>query len=85
MRIVGLAAACTVVAVVAVGCGPVIAGTAKPAPNLKPRPLNGLVVKKVLLDGRALSKMLGQPFVSRAPAKFGGADMLDQRDRKSVV
>lgn len=80
MRIVGLATVCGVVTAIAVGCGPVVDGTAKPAPNLKPRPLSGLVVKKVLLDGRALSKMLGQPFVARAPAKFGGADILDQRE-----
>jgi hypothetical protein len=80
MRIVGLGTVCAVVAAIAVGCGPVIDGTAKPAPNLKPRPLSGLVVKKVLLDGRALSKMLGQPFVARVPAKFGGADILDQRE-----
>lgn len=80
MRIVGLATVCAVVTAVAVGCGPVIDGTATPAPNLKPRPLSGLVVKKVLLDGRALSTMLGQPFVARAPAKFGGADILDQRE-----
>jgi hypothetical protein len=80
MRIVGLATVCAVVSAVAVGCGPVVDGTAKPAPNLKPRPLTGLIVKKVLLDGRALSKMLGQPFVARAPAKFGGADVLDQRE-----
>jgi hypothetical protein len=80
MRIIGLATVCAVVAAGVVGCGPVINGRAKPAPNLKPRPLSGLVVKKVLLDGRALSKMLGQPFVARAPAKFGGADILDQRE-----
>ena len=80
MRIVGLATVCGVVTAIAVGCGPVVDGTAKPAPNLKPRPLSGLVVKKVLLDGRALSTMLGQPFVARAPAKFGGADILDQRE-----
>jgi hypothetical protein len=80
MRTLGLATACTVVAAFAVGCGPVIDGTAKPAPHLKPKPLSGLVVKQVLLDGETLSNMLGQPFVARAPAKFGGADILDQRD-----
>ncbi|WP_343708505.1 sensor domain-containing protein [Mycobacterium sp.] len=79
MRTLGLATACAVVAAFAVGCGPVIAGTAKPAPNLKPKPLTGPAVKQVLLDGRALSTMLGQPFVARAPAEFGGADILDQR------
>jgi hypothetical protein len=80
MRTVGLATVGAVVAAVVVACGPVVDGTAKPAPNLKPRPLTGLAVKKVLLDGRALSKMLGQPFVARAPAKFGGADVLDRRE-----
>ncbi len=80
MRTHGLATACTVVAAFAVGCSPVIAGTAKPAPNLRPKPLTGRVVKQVPLDGKALSKMLDQPFVARAPAKFGGADILDQRE-----
>lgn len=79
MRTLGLATACTVVAALVVGCGPVITGTAKPAPNLKVKPLTGRAVKQVLLDGTTLSKMLGQPFVARAPVKFGGADILDQR------
>ena len=80
MRALGLAAACTVVTACAVGCGPVVTGTAKPAPHLKPKPLSGLTVKRVLLDGRVLSTMLGQPFVARAPAKFGGPELLDQRE-----
>ncbi|UMB71308.1 sensor domain-containing protein [Mycobacterium paraterrae] len=80
MRTLGLATACTVIAAYAVGCGPVVDGTAKPAPHLKPKPLSGFTVKRVLLDGRALSKMLGQPLVARAPAKFGGRDLLDQRE-----
>jgi PknH-like extracellular domain len=80
MRTLGLTTACTVVAAFAVGCGPVISGTAKPAPNLRPKPLSGQIVKQVLLDGQVLSKMLGQPFVARAPAKFGDADILDQRE-----
>jgi hypothetical protein len=66
--------------VLAVGCGPVLDGTAKPAPNLKRRPVTGELVKQVLLDGVALSRMLGQPLVSRQPRQFGGADKLDQRD-----
>ncbi|HEY1840046.1 MAG TPA: sensor domain-containing protein [Mycobacterium sp.] len=80
MRTVGRATVGTVIAVLAVGCGPVVGGTARPAPNLKRRPLSGHIVKQVLLDDVVLSRMLGQPFVSRQPAQFGGADKLDQRD-----
>ena len=50
MRTVGLATACAVIATFAVGCGPVVDGTAKPAPNLKPRPLSGQIVTRVLLN-----------------------------------
>jgi hypothetical protein len=78
MRAVGLATACTMVAAFAVGCGPVVDGTAKPAPNLKPRPLHGATVKRVLLDGTVLASMLGQPFVARQPVNFGGAEALYQ-------
>jgi hypothetical protein len=70
----------TVVAALAVGCGAVVGGTAKPAPNLKPRPLTGETVRQVLLDDAALSRMLSQPFVARKPAEFGGPDKLSQRD-----
>ena len=80
MRIVGPATALTVVAALAVGCGAVVGGTAKPAPNLKPRPLTGETVRQVLLDDAALSRMLSQPFVARKPAEFGGPDKLSQRD-----
>ena len=80
MRIVGPATALTVVAALAVGCGAVVGGTAKPAPNLKPRPLTGETVRQVLLDDAALSRMLSQPFVARKPAEFGGPDKLSQKD-----
>ena len=65
-----------VVAALAAGCGGVVAGTAKPAPNLKPRPLTGEIVRQVLVDGTTLSQMLNQPFVSRKPPEFGGPDTL---------
>jgi PknH-like extracellular domain len=64
------------VAALAVGCGGVVDGTAKPAPNLKPRPLAGNTVRQVPLDDVALSRMLGQPFVARMPPEFGGPDKL---------
>jgi hypothetical protein len=80
MRRIGLLTVFAVIAASVVGCGPVVAGTAKPAPNLKPKPLSGRMVQQVLLDGKALSRMLGQPFISRAPAKFGGPDKLDQHE-----
>jgi PknH-like extracellular domain len=76
MRIVGAATACVVVAALAMGCGPVVSGTPKPAPNLKPRPLAGQTVKQVPLDDVALSRMLDQPFVGRMLPAFGGADKL---------
>ena len=76
MRIVGAATTCVVVAALAMGCGPVVSGTPKPAPNLKPRPLAGQTVRQVPLDDVALSRMLDQPFVGRMPPAFGGADKL---------
>ena len=83
MRIHGLAAALTMLTAVAVGCGGVVEGTAKPAPNLRPRPLAGESVTQVLLDGATLSRMLAQPFAARKPVEFGGPDKLDQRDAVS--
>jgi PknH-like extracellular domain len=80
MRIVGSATALVVVAALAMSCGAVIDGTAKPAPNLKPRPLRGKIVRQVLLDDVALSGMLSQPFVARVPPEFGGPDKLIQPD-----
>jgi len=80
VRTVGTAAVFTLVAALAVGCGGVVDGTAKPAPNLKPRPLTGATVRQVPLDDAALSRMLGQPFVARKPPEFGGPDMLYQKD-----
>ncbi|OBH05618.1 hypothetical protein A5696_26610 [Mycobacterium sp. E2699] len=80
MRITGVAAALAVIAALAVGCGGVVGGTAKPAPNLKPRPLTGATVKQVLLDGATLSRMLSQPFVARNPAESGGPEILYHKD-----
>lgn len=73
-------AALVVVAALAVGCGGVVDGTAKPAPNLKPRPLTGTAVRQVPLDDVALSRMLAQPFVARQPPAFGGPDELFESD-----
>jgi PknH-like extracellular domain len=78
MRIGAPAAVLMAVAVLAAGCGSVVSGTAKPAPNLKSRPLTGATVKQVLLDGATLSRMLNQPFVARDPAEFGGPERLYQ-------
>ncbi|WIM89428.1 sensor domain-containing protein [Candidatus Mycobacterium wuenschmannii] len=80
MRGFRLAVTFAVAAVLAAGCGPVVAGTAKPAPNLKPKPLSGKVVEHVLLSGKTLTRMLGQPFVGRQPAQFGGPEKLDRRE-----
>ena len=65
-----------------VGCGSVVAGTAKPARNLKPRPLTAQTIRRVLLNDVALSRMLKQPFVARMPPVFGGADKLFQPDNQ---
>jgi hypothetical protein len=80
MRRVGPATACALLAALAVGCSPVVAGTAKPAPNLKPRPLTGSVLRRVPLDGTELSRMLEQPFVDRQQPVFGGPDKLGDED-----
>ncbi len=80
MRRLAVASGFMVVAALSVGCSSVVVGAAKPAPNLKPRPLSGRTVERVLLDGKVLSRMLGQPFVARQPAKFGGPERLDQRE-----
>jgi hypothetical protein len=68
------------VAALVAGCGGVVDGTAKPAPNLKPHPLTGETVTQVLLDGAALSRMLNQPFVARDAPDFGGPEKLYHRD-----
>jgi PknH-like extracellular domain len=80
MRTVGSATALLVVAALAAGCGSVVDGTAKPAPNLKPRPLTAETVKQVPLDDIALTRMLDQPFVTRQPPEAGGPDKLFQPD-----
>jgi hypothetical protein len=81
MRLVRLTAALVIVAAAGTGCSAVVEGVAKPAPNLKPRPLTGQAVKQVLLDGAALSRMLDQPLVAHDPADVGGPDKLHRVDR----
>lgn len=70
----------TMVAALATGCTAVIAGTAQPAPGLKPRALTGSIIKQVLLDGTALSRMLDQSFKvdPELPPQFGGPDVLSR-------
>lgn len=60
------------------GCTNAIAGTARPAPGLKPTPLTGEVIKQVLLDDEALAMMLDQSFKAdpALPPRFGGPDKL---------
>jgi hypothetical protein len=71
-------AGCLVVIVLATGCSKPIAGQARPAPGLIPRPLTGETIKGALLDAAALSKILQQPFESKAdlPPRFGGPEKL---------
>lgn len=83
MRTVRSATVLMMAAAIAAGCGGVVTGTAKPAPNLKPRPLAGQTITQVPLGDVALSRMLGQPFVSRQPPEFGGPDKLFQPDSQA--
>jgi PknH-like extracellular domain len=78
MRTVALALA--VVAVSAAGCGGVVDGSAKPAPNLKPRPLTGQALSRVPLNNASLSRMLNQQFVARQAPLLGGPDKLFEPD-----
>jgi PknH-like extracellular domain len=80
MRTVGSATALLVIAALAASCGSVVDGTVVPAPNLKPRPLTRETVKQVPLDDIALTRMLGQPFVTRQPPEAGGSDKLFEPD-----
>lgn len=83
MRILKAAATLATLATVVTSCGTVVDGTAKPAPNLKLRPLTGASVSKVLLDGATLSRMLDQTLISRDPAQVGGPDKLYQVKRST--
>lgn len=67
---------CLLAAALATGC--TVAGTARPAPGLKPHPVTGQAVKKVLLDDGELSKLLGQAFGAKTglPSRFGGPEVL---------
>ncbi|OBH90639.1 sensor domain-containing protein [Mycobacterium sp. E2733] len=76
MRPLQFLLACVLAISLTTGC--TVAGTARPAPGLKPHPVTGQAVKKVLLDDGELSKLLGQSFGSKAelPARFGGPEVL---------
>ncbi|KZS56991.1 hypothetical protein A4G26_02685 [Mycobacterium kansasii] len=66
------------IVVLTAGCTSVIGGSVRPAPGLKPNPVLGKTIKQVLLDDRALSKILDQPFQGdpHLPPWFGGRDQL---------
>ncbi len=73
---------CAVAALLlATGCTATINGTVVPAPDLAPRPLTGSKVMQVLLDGKALSKLLNQPMRAAPPFPpvFGGSEKLVTR------
>src|SRR3984957_13343336 len=82
MRTVARARALAAVAALAVGCGGGADGTAKPAPNLKPRPLTGQTVSQVPLGDAALSRRPGPPLVARQPPEVGGPEKLFQPDNQ---
>jgi hypothetical protein len=75
------------VAVLAAGCTAVVGGKAQPAPNVTARPLSGSVIKEVLLDDAALSRLLEQPFRTDAhfPPRLGGPDQLQDDGPASSV
>jgi hypothetical protein len=81
-----LAALLAVVLLVA-GCSGVVGGTARPAANLKARPLNGPTIKQVLLGDSALSRILNQSFRidPRFPPRFGGPETLQDDGSASPV
>jgi hypothetical protein len=60
------------------GCAVVAGGTARPAPSLAPRSLNGQTIKQVLLGDWALSRILKQSLIldPQFPPQFGGPDEL---------
>jgi hypothetical protein len=62
----------------AAGCMAVVDGTPHPSRGLTPRPLIGQTVKQVLLDDSEVSKIIGQPFTSKAdlPPRFGGRELI---------
>ncbi len=58
------------------GCADVVAGTVHPAPDLKPRPLIGEVIKQTMLSDTELSHLFDQSFeIDRSP-EFGGPAQL---------
>jgi PknH-like extracellular domain len=63
---------------VALVTGCTVEGKAAPALNLKPRPLTGETIKRVLLDDAALERILDQPFRADVDLQpwFGGPDQL---------
>ncbi|OBH57556.1 hypothetical protein A5687_24300 [Mycobacterium mantenii] len=70
---------CSLVALVvlASGCTATTGGKAGPAPSSVPHALTGPIIKRALIDGAGLAKMLNQPFQT-APkfSEFGGSDKL---------
>lgn len=56
------------------GCADVVSGTVRAAPDLKPRPLVGEIIKQAMLTDAELSHVFGQSFKpdDSMPPKFGG-------------
>lgn len=75
-----------VLLLLAAGCSAVVDGTMRPAPTLKPRPVTGRTVERVLLGEHELSKLFNQSFESDPdlPPRIGGSDaVLDDRSGAS--
>ncbi|KAA1248576.1 sensor domain-containing protein [Mycobacterium simiae] len=73
-----LVSAVLIVLLAATGCTDLVAGTVRPAPELKPHPLTGQTVKHVLSADTDLSTMFGQSFEADqfGPPEFGGPEIL---------
>jgi PknH-like extracellular domain len=86
---VGLARAVALLSIglLAVGCTATIDGSARPAPNLKPRSITGRTIERVLLGDGELSQILHQSFDvdARFPKRFGGAETLQDDGSASPV
>jgi len=75
------------IGLLAVGCTATIDGSARPAPNLKPRSITGRTIERVLLGDGELSQILNQSFEidARFPKRFGGAETLQDDGWASPV
>ncbi|SPM35927.1 sensor domain-containing protein [Mycobacterium rhizamassiliense] len=80
MRMVKTAATLVTIAALSTGCTTIVDGAVQAAPTLKPHPISGETVARVLLNEDELSRMLKQPFISHGDLDVGGPEKLFHRD-----